>query len=60
MTTDKGIRVAVFYTKLEERVLRPLLDAHAAPAPIEPRQALRTIAHAVADYVTNARLGAAG
>jgi predicted MarR family transcription regulator len=59
VTTDEGIRVAVFYTKLEERLLRPLLDAHAPPAPIELRQALRTIDHAVADYVTNARLGAA-
>jgi len=59
VTTDEGIRVAVFYTKLEERLLRPLLDAHAPPASTELRQALRTIDHAVADYVTNARLGAA-
>ena len=41
VTINEGIRVAVFYTKLEERLLRPLLDAHAPPAPVELRQALR-------------------
>jgi predicted MarR family transcription regulator len=59
VTTTEGIRFAVFYSKLEARLLRPLLSAHAPPAPVELRQALRTIDHAVAEYVTNARLGRA-
>ncbi len=42
-TTEEGIRVAVFFTKLDNRLLTPLLDAHAPPAPVELRQALRTI-----------------
>ena len=58
VTTD-GIRVAVFYTKLRERLLGPLLDADQPPAPIELRRALSTIDRSVADYVTNARIGRA-
>ena len=58
-TTEEGIRVVVFFTKLDDRLLTPLLDADRPLAPVELRQALRTINHAVADYVTNARLGAA-
>jgi hypothetical protein len=42
-TTEEGIRVAVFFTTLDNRLLTPLLDAHAPPAPVELRQALRTI-----------------
>jgi hypothetical protein len=57
--TPDGIRVAVFYSKLQARLLRPLLAADAPPAPLELRRALRTIDKAVADYVTHARLGAA-
>jgi hypothetical protein len=59
VTTPDGVRFAVFYSKLEARLLRPLLAAHAPPAPEELRQALRTIDRALADYVTNARLGIA-
>jgi hypothetical protein len=58
VTTEEGIRVAVFFTKLDNQLLTPLLEAHAPPAPVELRQALRTINHAVANYVTSARLGA--
>lgn len=58
-TTPDGIRVAVFYTKLHSRLLRPLLAADQPPAPLELRRALTTIDHAVTDYLTNARLGAA-
>lgn len=54
--TPEGIRVAVFYTKLDTRLLRPLLEADKPPAPPELRRALSTIEHAIADYVTNARL----
>jgi predicted MarR family transcription regulator len=57
--TPEGIRVAVFYTKLHGRLLRPLLDADQPPAPVELRRALRTIAHVLGDYVANARLGTA-
>ena len=58
--TTEGIRTAVFYTKVHDRVLRPLVSAaNAPPASPELRRALATIDHAVADYVTNARLGIA-
>lgn len=57
--TAEGLRVALFYTKVHGRVLRPLLAPDQPPAPPALRQALRTIDRAVADYVTNARLGAA-
>ena len=57
--TPEGIRVAVFYTKLHARLLRPLLDGHQPPAPVELRRALATVERVLGDYVTNARLGAA-
>jgi predicted MarR family transcription regulator len=57
--TPEGLRVAVFYTKLHRRPLRPLLDAHSPPAPVEVRRALAVIDETIADYVTNARLGTA-
>jgi hypothetical protein len=57
--TPEGIRVAVFYTKLHARLLRPLLDADQPPAPTELRRALATIERVLGGYVTNARLGAA-
>jgi hypothetical protein len=49
--TPEGTRVAVFYTKLR--------DAHQPPAPIKMRRALATIDTLLADYLANARLGAA-
>ena len=45
--TPEGIRVAVFYTKLHARLLRPLLDADKPPAPIELRRALATVEHVI-------------
>ena len=54
--TAEGIRVAVFYTKLHQRLLGPLLEADQPPAPTELRRALATIDRSVRDYVTNARL----
>jgi hypothetical protein len=57
--TPDGIRVAVFYTKLQARLLAPLLDADKPPAPIELRRALATVERILGDYVSNARLGAA-
>jgi hypothetical protein len=57
--TPDGIRVAIFYTKLHQRLLGPLLAAGKPPAPPELRAALATIDHVIADYVTTARLTAA-
>ena len=57
--TPDGIRVAVFFTKLQRRLLEPLLAAGRPPAPRELRNALATIDRTVKEYVTNARLGAA-
>jgi predicted MarR family transcription regulator len=57
--TPEGLRVAMFYTKLHGRLLRPLLDAHQPPAPPEMRRALNTIERLLGDYLANARLGAA-
>ncbi len=52
--------MVVFDTKLYGRLLRPLVAAaDQPPAPIELRRALATIDHVIADYVDNARLGAA-
>ena len=53
-----GIRVAVFHTKVHDRLLRPLLAADQPPAPLPVRQALRTLDHAVDSYVNNARMAA--
>lgn len=56
--TPEGIRVAVFYTKLHHRLLRPLLDApDQPPAPIELRRAMNTIDRTLTDYINNSRLG---
>jgi hypothetical protein len=57
--TPDGIRVAVFYSKLQNRLLRPLLDADKPPAKIEIRRALATLEHAVTDCIDNARLAPA-
>ena len=57
--TADGQRVAIFYTKVHDRLLRPLLAANTPPAPPDLRQALKTIDHHVRDYVDTARLTAA-
>jgi len=57
--TAEGIRVAVFYSKLQNRLLRPLLAADQPPAPPDVRRALTTLERAVHDYTHNARLGLA-
>ena len=54
--TPDGIRVAVFYTKLQNRLLRPLLDADKPPARIDIRRALKTLETAINDYIADARL----
>src|SRR5207247_712583 len=58
--TPDGIRVAVFYTKIHNRLLRPLLAApDRPPAPLELRRAMATIDRVITEHVTTARLGAA-
>jgi hypothetical protein len=49
--TPAGQRFAVFYTKLHNRLLRPLLAADRPPAPLELRQALHTIDRHIDDYL---------
>jgi len=57
--TSDGIRAAVFYTKLDHRLLHPLLAAHLPPAPPELREALRTIDQTINTYIGHARLSLA-
>ncbi|HTX00813.1 MAG TPA: hypothetical protein VMD59_18675 [Acidimicrobiales bacterium] len=57
--TAEGLRVAIFYTKLEARLPKPLLEADRPPAPLELRRALTTVEHVLGDYVAKARLGTA-
>ena len=57
--TPDGQRVAIFYTKVHNRLLRPLIGADSPPAPLELRQALRTIDRHVHAYTDAARLGTA-
>ena len=52
-------KVAVFYTKLHNRLLRPLLAADQPQAPPELRAALRAIDQHVDNYISRARLGQA-
>jgi hypothetical protein len=55
--TPEGQRVAIFYTKIHDRVLRPLIAADAPPAPVELRRALATVDRHVHSYLDQARLG---
>jgi hypothetical protein len=57
--TPDGLRIAIFYTKVHNRVLIPLTAADHPPAPPPLRHALRTIDQAVSDYIAAARLPAA-
>ncbi len=57
--TPDGIAMAVFYTKLHNRLLRPLMAARQPQAPPPLREALRTIDQHVDDYISRARLGKA-
>ena len=56
--TADGQRFAVFYTKVHNRLLRPLLAANDPPAPLPVRQALKVLDHAVTDYLDQARIAA--
>jgi DNA-binding PadR family transcriptional regulator len=57
--TPDGLKVAIFYTKLHNRLLRPLLAADQPQTPAELRSALRTINQHIDDYITRARLSRA-
>jgi hypothetical protein len=54
--TDDGIRVAIFYTKVYNRLLTPLIAADQPQAPSDLRTALSTIDRHVNDYIARARL----
>ena len=54
--TADGQRVAIFYTKIYGRVLRPLIAANTAPAPAPLRQALKTIEDHIGSYLNDAHL----
>ena len=54
--TPDGQRLAIFYTKLHNRLLRPLMAADQPQAPPELRQALSTINRHVDSYIGRARL----
>lgn len=54
--TTEGQRVALFYTKVHNRLLRPLLAADQAPAPAQLRQALATIDRHVKSNIGDAQM----
>jgi hypothetical protein len=54
--TGDGLRFAIFYTKVYDRLLRPLLAADHAPAPRPLRKALRTIDIHLTETIDKARV----
>jgi hypothetical protein len=54
--TGDGLRFAIFYTKLHDRLLRPLLAADQPPAPPPLRKALHTIDIHITEHIDRARL----
>jgi predicted MarR family transcription regulator len=54
--TPDGRRIAIFYTKIYNRLLRPLATADQPQAPPPLRHALATIDRHVDDYIAQARL----
>jgi hypothetical protein len=54
--TDDGLRFAIFYTKVHDRLLRPLLAANQPPAPPPVRNALHTIDIHITERIDQARL----
>ena len=57
--TPDGLRVAVFYTKLHNRLLRPLLAADQPQAPPELQAALQVLDRHIDAYTAHARLSRA-
>lgn len=54
--TPDGVRFAVFYTKVHDRVLRPLMAGDRPPAPPALQEALHAIDAAVTQRIDTARL----
>lgn len=54
--TSDGLRFAIFYTKLHDRLLRPLLAVDQPPTPPPLRKAFRTIDTHIAERIDAARL----
>jgi len=54
--TPDGQRVTIFYTKLHNRLLRPLAAANDPPAPLSPPQALRAIERQGPHSIAEARM----
>jgi hypothetical protein len=54
--TPDGLRIAIFYTKVHNRVLTPLLATDHPPTPPPLRQAVQTIDRHIDDYLNQARL----
>ena len=54
--TGDGLRFAIFYTKLHDRLLRPLLAADQPPAPVPLRKALHTVDIHITETIDQARL----
>jgi hypothetical protein len=57
--TSDGLRFAIFYSKIYNRVLRPMFAADQPQAPPALRSALHTIDRHVNDRIAQARLPAA-
>jgi len=56
MLTPDGLHMALFYTKVDDRLLGPLLAADKPPAPLALRRALRLIDDSVDSYIDHARI----
>lgn len=54
--TPDGVRVAIFYTKVHNRLLGPLLAADEPPASVDLRRALRVVDASVSSYIDHASL----
>ena len=54
LLTPEGMRVALFYTKVHDRLLIPLLAADKPPAPLPLRRALHVIDQSVESYIDHA------
>jgi hypothetical protein len=54
--TDDGLAFAIFYTKVHNRILRPLLATAAPTTPPPLRAAMRTIDQHINARLTDARL----
>jgi hypothetical protein len=60
LLTPEGMRVALFYTKVHDRLLTPLLAADKPPAPLPLRRALHILDQSVDSYIDHALLRHAG